>query len=100
MIYIIWLDYQQDKCIIIYLKLISFIFQSVVTNLQTIMAVITDDPVTLKVNADTLLDHYNRIHPQSDEHTQAYDYLTDVAEFQGGYLVPSDLTRPSCPVLE
>ena len=65
------------------------------------MNVVSDDPVTQKINVNELLDHYGRIHPESnDQHQQACDYLSDVAEFQGGYLVPSDLTRPSCPALE
>ena len=33
-------------------------------------------------------------------HQDAQDYLSDVAQYQGGYLVPGDLTRPSCPPLQ
>lgn len=86
---------------------------SVVAALQTVMSVLTDDPVSKRVPLQDVLDHYARIHAHTHSqdadvdqpqvvavHQDAQDYLTDVAQYQEGYLVPSDLTRPSCPPLQ
>ncbi|KAF2354340.1 cAMP-dependent protein kinase regulatory subunit dimerization-anchoring domain [Trinorchestia longiramus] len=86
---------------------------TVVEALQSVMFAVTDDPVTKKVPLQLVLDHYARIHAHTHAqdaeldqtrvvsvHQDGQDYLTDVAEHQDGHLVPSDLTRPSCPPLQ
>ncbi|XP_018018724.1 ropporin-1-like protein [Hyalella azteca] len=86
---------------------------SVVEALQSVMFAVTDDPVTRRVPLQLVLDHYARIHAHAHSqdadldqsrvvavHQDGQDFLTEVAEHQGGYLVPSDLTRPSCPPLQ
>ncbi|XP_045103800.1 ropporin-1-like protein isoform X2 [Portunus trituberculatus] len=72
--------------------------------LQLLMAALTEDPVTKKVDCSSLLDHYRRLHTHinitpTEQFTEAVAYLNDLATFQGGYLTPKDLTRSSCPVL-
>lgn len=78
---------------------------SIVEALQLVMVAMTEDPVNQKVASSALLDHYNRLHVHTNitptaQYTEAVDYLTDIANYQDGYLVPSDLTRPSCPPLQ
>uniref|UniRef100_A0A2P2HY65 Ropporin-1-like protein n=2 Tax=Hirondellea gigas TaxID=1518452 RepID=A0A2P2HY65_9CRUS len=81
--------------------------------LQHVMNALTDDSVSKRVLLQRVLDHYARIHahihsqdPNVDQnavvlvHQDAQDYLTDVAQYQQGFLLPSDLTRPSCPPLQ
>ncbi|KAK7077546.1 Ropporin-1-like protein [Halocaridina rubra] len=69
--------------------------------LQMIMTTITDDPISHKVSSAMILEHYDRLQTEgtspSPNYTEAVDYLNDIANYQEGFLVPSDLTRPSCP---
>ncbi|KAK3885633.1 hypothetical protein Pcinc_010166 [Petrolisthes cinctipes] len=72
--------------------------------LQLVMAAVTEDPVGRRVENSTLINHYNRIHTHTnitptDQYTEVVNYLHDIANYQEGYLMPSDLTRPSCPVI-
>ncbi|KAG7158682.1 ropporin-1-like protein [Homarus americanus] len=78
---------------------------SLVEALQLVMITVTDDPVSQKVLCNTLVDHYHRLHTHTnitptDQYTEAVNYLNDIANYNDGYLVPSDLTRASCPPLQ
>ncbi|XP_037777822.1 ropporin-1-like protein [Penaeus monodon] len=72
--------------------------------LQLVMATISEDPVGHKVQADTIVDHLHRLHTHSnivptDQYNDTVGYLNDIANYQDGFLAPSDLTRPSCPLI-
>ncbi|XP_068206579.1 ropporin-1-like protein [Palaemon carinicauda] len=78
---------------------------SVVEALQLVMLAVTDDPITHRVSSSAVTEHYGRLHAGSNitpspQYEEAVEYLHDIANYQDGYLVPSDLTRPSCPPLK
>ena len=57
-----------------------------------------------QVPVDTLVDHYERIHTHenivpTEQYQELVAYLTDIANYQEGNLIPADLTRPSCPLV-
>ncbi|XP_076048122.1 ropporin-1-like protein [Oratosquilla oratoria] len=75
--------------------------------LQLVMKTSAEDPASRGVTASEVLGPYHYIFSciygnpnDSSVWTSANAYLEEVAEYQDGFLAPSDLTRPSCPVLE
>ncbi|XP_064094065.1 ropporin-1-like protein [Macrobrachium nipponense] len=78
---------------------------SIVEALQLVMLAVTDDPITRRVPSSVVIAHYSHLHSGSNitpsaEYEEAVAYLNDIANYQDGFLVPSDLTRPSCPPLK
>ncbi|XP_071551100.1 ropporin-1-like protein isoform X2 [Panulirus ornatus] len=78
---------------------------TMVEALQLVMMAVTEEPVSQRVSCATLLDHYHRLFKHSnttseDQYNEAVSYLNDIANYQDGYLTPSDLTRSSCPSLQ
>ncbi|XP_069192628.1 ropporin-1-like protein [Procambarus clarkii] len=78
---------------------------SLLEALQLVMLTVSEDPVGHRVLCSTVLDHYHRLHTHTnitptDQYTEAVNYLNDIANYQEGYLTPSDLTRSSCPPLQ